>query len=462
MNLHTFTETFFNLEKELNLFEKKIKDVYFWKIIRFNIFMDLARKLNIYEQAHSTIKYTKFQRKLYNYKKIYNTQRHSYISRKNPVDILIFEHPRKVNIEGIYKDIYTYKKIEEFQKNNQSYEIVDRTYLDKHYDKPSKNRSYYEDYGFKYIKLRKATNFTLNEEEKETIKDLTTKIKNAFDIELSLEKYIESVVRGFTLRKRIIKDALEKRKVKKVYLVVSYGHEVLISACEDLNIECIEIQHGTMSYYHPGYSFPHNNTVPYFPDKIELFGEYWLDATPIPLRKEQCPIVGYHYLKQQLNKYININKISNQILFLSQGTIGKKLSEYAYKFAITNPKYNIFFKLHPGEFGRWENGYPSLQEAKKLHNFTILEDEKNLYELLAISSYVFGVYSTAIYEALESNCKVFLLDLDGVEYNKYLYDNLYVIKIKINEYNFNYIKKFAIKPCHKGFFFHDIKKALSE
>lgn len=462
MNLHTFTETFFNLEKELNLFEKKIKDVYFWKIIRFNIFMDLARKLNIYEQAHLTIKYTKFQRKLYNYKKIYNTQRHSYISRKNPVDILIFEHPRKVNIEGIYKDIYTYKKIEEFQKNNQSYEIVDRTYLDKHYDKPSKNRSYYEDYGFKYIKLRKATNFTLNEEEKKTIKDLTTKIKNAFDIELYLEKYIESVVRGFTLRKRIIKDALEKRKVKKVYLVVSYGHEVLISACKDLNIECIEIQHGTMSYYHPGYSFPHNNTAPYFPDKIELFGEYWLDATPIPLRKEQCPIVGYPYLKQQLNKYININKISNQILFLSQGTIGKKLSEYAYKFAITNPKYNIFFKLHPGEFGRWENGYPSLQEAKKLHNFTILEDEKNLYELLAISSYVFGVYSTAIYEALESNCKVFLLDLDGVEYNKYLYDNLYVIKIKINEYNFNYIKKFAIKPCHKGFFFHDIKKALSE
>ena len=453
MNLHTFTENFFNLEKELNLFEKKIKDVYFWKIIRFGIFMDLAIKLGIYEQAHLTVNYTKLQRKLSNYKKIYNTQRHSYISRKNPVDILIFEHPRKVNIDGIYIDIYTYKKVEEFENNNKSYEMVDIAYLDKHYYTPSKNRSYYEDYGLKYIKLRKDTNFTLNEEEKRIIKNLTTKIKNAFDIELSLEKYIESVVRGFTLRKRIIKDALEKRKVKKVYLVVSYGHEVLISACKDLNIECIEIQHGTMSYYHPGYSFPYNTKVPYFPDKIEMFGEYWLDATPIPLRKEQCPIVGYPYLKQQLNKYININKISNQILFLSQGTIGKKLSEYAYKFAILNPEYNILFKLHPGEFRRWEDSYPILQETKKLHNFTILEDEKNLYELLASSNYVFGVYSTAIYEALESNCKVFLLDLDGIEDSKYLYINNFAPKINISTIDMKFLKMIEIKECRKGYFF---------
>lgn len=105
-----------------------------------------------------------------------------------------------------------------------------------------------------------------------------------------------------------------------------------------------------------------------------------------------------------------------------------------------------------------DDGKIVIQSFKRLknYNFTILEDEKNLYELLASSNYVFGVYSTAIYEALESNCKVFLLDLDGIEDSKYLYENLYVIKIKINEYNFNYIKNLAIKPLPQGIFFHDI------
>lgn len=430
MNLHTLTENFYNMEKDLDLFSKSIHGVFFWKIIRFNIFMHLARELNIYDQAHLSLKQNKFQTKLSNYRKIYNTERHSYISRKNPVDILVFEHPRKVKIDRSYKDIYTYKKVEQLEKDNLSYEVVDAPYLDKHYDKPSKKRSYFEDYGFKYINLRKISNITLSDSDKEIIESVENKIENIFGVKRQLETYIVSAVRGFTLRKKIIKEALSKREVKKVYLVVSYGHESLISACKELEIECIEIQHGTMSYYHPGYSFPYNKSVPYFPDKIEMFGEYWLDSTPLPIASENISFIGYPYLNEQLKKYSHIEKTPNQVLFLSQGAIGEKLSNYAYEFAKKNSEFKIIYKLHPGEFGRWRGEYKMLLKAQDLKNFKILEDEKNLYELLAGSSYAFGVFSTAIYEALEVGCRVFLIDLSGVEYSEYLYKNQIVDRIK--------------------------------
>ena len=50
----------------------------------------------------------------------------------------------------------------------------------------------------------------------------------------------------------------------------------------------------------------------------------------------------------------------------------------------------------------------------------------NLYDLLARSEYVIGVYSTALYEALSFKCKVVLANLPGVEYLEDLIDNGYV------------------------------------
>ncbi len=454
LTLDNIANTFYKFEKELNLLDIQIQKVYFWKIMRFSIFMKIANYYGLYEQAHLSLNYTSMQRKISNLKKIYNTEVNSYISRKRAVDILIFEHPRKVKIGSKYIDIYTNSKVEEIKQSNFSYEVVDSPYLDKHYDKPNKFRSYSEDFGFKYKKYRKKYIFNLANEEKNVIYNIENRFFELFKINIKLENQILSTIRGFSLRKKIIKEALEKRRVKKVYLVVSYGHEVLIAACKELGIETIEIQHGTMSYYHPGYSFPYNTTVPYFPDKIEMLGEYWEDSTPIPLAKEKCIVMGYPYLQKQISKYKDIQKIRNQILFLSQGTIGKNLSLYAYKFAIANPSYNIIFKLHPGEFGRWRSQYPELIKSSELKNFKIIENEENLYKTLASSSYVFGVYSTAIYEALESACKVFLVELNGIEDNKYLIENNFVIKVDFNNYDIKKLLQREMKPYPKGYFFN--------
>ncbi len=62
------------------------------------------------------------------------------------------------------------------------------------------------------------------------------------------------------------------------------GRGELIKAANDLNIEIIELQHGTYSKYHLGYSFPNNNNNnkhTYFPTKFYVWNKYWKDLNKL-------------------------------------------------------------------------------------------------------------------------------------------------------------------------------------
>jgi hypothetical protein len=59
--------------------------------------------------------------------------------------------------------------------------------------------------------------------------------------------------------------------------------------------------------------------------------------------------------------------------------------------------------------------YKKLNYLEKKHNIKVVTDI-NLYEQLANSEFQAGVFSTALYEGIEFNCKTILLDLPGIEY----------------------------------------------
>ena len=52
---------------------------------------------------------------------------------------------------------------------------------------------------------------------------------------------------------------------------------------------------------------------------------------------------------------------------------------------------------------------------QKKYNVSIVTNV-DLYEYLAKSEYQAGVFSTALYEGVEFNCKTILLKLPGIEY----------------------------------------------
>jgi hypothetical protein len=449
-------EIIWGLEEKYNLFNKKINEVYFWKLIRFSIYKKVLEDGNIYGQAHTSPSTKFIDKLLYLPKALINTHLYGALNRDSQKNALIFEHPRKVKVNDEYIDQYTHYLIEDL---NNDYEIIDKPYLRRHFNKPSENRSYFEHFSFVDYLKRKLFTLEISENDKDFIIRLEQELKEKFDLNINLLEKIKYKITHFKNEVKYYNKLLNKRKPKKVYLVVSYGSEPLIEACRINNITSIEIQHGTINKYHLGYSFPNNVDIPYFPDQIFLFGEYWSDSTPLPLENNKLTNYGFPYLEKRLDEYKSNSKIKDQILFISQGPIGSKLSNIAYDFAKDNSKYQILYKLHPGEYDRWQQDYKILNKAVKLDNFKVRDNNNiNLYQLFAESEFQVGDNSTAIFEGLTLNCKTILLDLPGVEYMEYLIeedivkfaDNAEQLADLIREDNFE-------QNYNKDYFFSGVK-----
>lgn len=201
-----------------------------------------------------------------------------------------------------------------------------------------------------------------------------------------------------------------------ILMVCSYGQEGLVLAAKDLSIPTVEIQHGVITQHHLGYSFPGESEKLSFPDYLWLFGDFWRDINDFPIREKNLAVLGYPYF-DRLRKGLKVTA-QKQIVFVSQGTIGRELSLFAVKnAAFLTQEWKIVYKLHPGEVANWTKRYPWLLEASKAGAVTVLEgDSPSLYELFAASQWQVGVYSTAIFEGLALGCKAILLNLPGIEY----------------------------------------------
>lgn len=267
----------------------------------------------------------------------------------------------------------------------------------------------------------------------------------------------------FVLKSKIqYKLLLKYLHPKKILVLVSYGKEGLMWAAKELRIPSIEIQHGVITEEHLGYSFKDTMIKYTFPDYFLLFGDYWKQTVNFPIEQEKLITFGYPYLERLIKKTKKSRKI-NQILFISQGTIGEKLSKFAVGFAKNQKEdVHIVYKLHPGEAARWKGIYPWLLEASKEKKIEVIDSHSpNLYSLFAESKWQVGVYSTALFEGLAYNCITFLVNLPGVEYFEPLIQKKYVSVVNTpSEIN---LKKEQTNVIDRDeIFYPDWKKQLSQ
>ena len=191
------------------------------------------------------------------------------------------------------------------------------------------------------------------------------------------------------------------------------------------------------------------------------FGDYWINEDTCPIYKENVIPIGFSYFESQSKDYIDMDSIGNQVLFISQGVIGKYLSQIAFQFAKVQKDFKIIYKLHPGEYATWRQNYPELVEASSFDNFEVIDSsEIPLYELMAKSSYQIGAFSTAIYEGLMFNCKTFIVDVPGTEYLNDLIENNYVFKIKCVDELMDNFDSFNPTDYDKNFLFKKLDKEL--
>ncbi|MEZ5104224.1 MAG: hypothetical protein R2757_07000 [Draconibacterium sp.] len=425
INLETLANFFWRLEEKYNLIVYEIDGIKVWQYQRFRIFTELAQAVGLYKRAHT--KKTGFKDllkaspSLFYYSIISNPLSGSYEK-----DMLIFNTGRKVNVDGKLIDIYTKYFIEEEKLEN--YEIIEELHENIHLTHERENRKHQDYQQIRTIVKSYFSSFRFNEGESGFIRQINNEINDELKIDFNLFHLLRLAYLYFKFDFEFYVKLLKKRKPQKIIIVCAYTFKkALVAAAKNCNVESIELQHGTIDRFHMGYSYPKHQEIDYFPDKMYVFGQYWKDHIRLPLKDENIIIKGFPYFNAISKKYFQQNKTKNQIAILSQGTIGLRISELFTKSANLFKSYTVKYKLHPGEYARWESDYQDLVNIGKYSNVEIIDNnETNLYEYLSKSEYVVGVYSTAVYEALAFGCKVILLDLPGVEYMSELIQNKYV------------------------------------
>ena len=476
-----------NLEEKYELNHKEIQGCYPWQLIRMYLYYEITRKTNVFESAQqsSLSLFDKINSFLPFLK---NSISSNPLSGSENVDVLIFDHPRKVIFEDEYQDIYSYFLKDTLNQYGKSFETIESPYLNQHFRNKNNIKENHVRFNDRILlgsfihKTRNRGKLPFTEDEKQLINTVKEELEAAFKIEIDLFRIMEDHILNFQYDYKKYIELLQKKNPKLVFLVVAYENKALVAACKKMNIEIIELQHGTISPYHLGYSYPENTRkfngeikeIEYFPDKILSFGDYWKNACSFPIDSENIISIGFPYFEENSKTYMKIaEKKDNeqigqqQILFISQGVIGKYLSKLAYETASNineSQNYNFIYKLHPGEYGTWRENYDYLTKAvDEFDNFTVIDkSEPPLYELFAESHYQIGAFSTAIYEGLAFNCKTFIIDVPGVEYLDDLIDKDIVKKVKSSEELINYInnENISIQEYDKDYFFKNFDETI--
>jgi len=444
LTLKEVRNIFVELEKKYSVYSLESNNVYYWKLIRKDLYDYIIMKLGFVEKAHPMSNWDKIKRFIFLLK--YSTIN---LLKKNNIkrsDVLILTHGRKNKINDSYEDIYLYDILRQLKKNNSSYFIIDRPdHYGKHLGKERNNIIYFERFG--HIVREILYPFFIHRikltETRNVIIEIEKEIKERLNIDINLEKLIKKKIFRFILEKRYFDKLLDKIQPNNIFLVVSYGKEELIASARERGINVTEVQHGVITNYHMGYYFPYKEQIPYFPDKLILFGEYWKDSVEFP-QNTSLEVGSFSFCRP--SKKIKTSDKKNKVLFISQGTIGSQLSKIAASFAKNN-KIGCYYKLHPSEFNNWKIKYPELSRSQDDGLIEVVLNSKSIYELFEECKFVIGVNSTAIFEALLYECNTYVIKIEGYQYMDFLIKHNYV-KLISDNFNIN-ITDLLDYPCIK-------------
>ncbi|WP_077597050.1 hypothetical protein [Oceanobacillus kimchii] len=443
-------EFFFEMEDELDLLELQQDNIYVYVIARRAIFLSLLQKENEFRSIHNKLKFKDYLKSLSSYAK--NCTIKNPFIKKTLKKTWLIDHPRKIRFDNKFIDIYTHFFIEDHKDD---IEVFTNFQL----GSDSKNMPYDNSLSLDFLRFfyfisYKFTKVEIKNDNRFKLQKLQKAIFEKFNVEIDVISIVRQRIRRYIAQYNIFYRLINKFKPNYLYIVASYEKEAIISAAQDLNVKVIEFQHGVITDHHIGYSYSKpEKFIPYFPNKILTFGDYWAKNSKFPEQTE-IEVYGYPYLNEQLKKYKDVKKNKRQVIVLSQGTIGIQLSQFIAQLVEMLPEYNFIYKLHPGEYSRWREEYPWLTKLSGSKNFELIDNsEINLYQLLAESEFQIGVYSTAIYEGLTLGCKTILLELSGIEHMLSLIEKDIVKLVNTTDEVSELLENFSSMDFSKDYFF---------
>lgn len=412
-------DAFLEIENQYGLVQDEIDGFAYWTYFRCDLKWDLESLVDSCDEmyVHPTFSFwKKMQARM-------GTVKYAVCNSKIPSgnhDLLIFNHERKVWIDNHYECIYTDRIAEKYPNSV----VLERPYFQQHSKPVQTHNLVYTDlielkamlYFYIHNAFLKKQVARVQEKIRARISEPLQKICEAYQIEYDVNRILQKMVCGYyvyKVKRCEFEKIIKKVKPKAILEVVGYNLDCMIvnEIASEYRIPTIELQHGATGDEHIPYNYTKETYVKQFAQYFFAFSQFWIDAASYPLPVERMIDIGFPYLDQKAEAIkARIAKTKPcKIVFISQPMIGERLSEIAVSLydMLDSNKYQIVYKLHPGEYERWRERYPGLAESKVK---VVDNNHVDLYELFAEAEYQVGAYgSTATFEGLEFDLKTYIL-----------------------------------------------------
>ena len=192
-------------------------------------------------------------------------------------------------------------------------------------------------------------------------------------------------------------------KAKRIFMPIS--QLALVGAARANGVLTVEIQHGLFNPYPMRFNWPGNPEIPYVPDEIWTWGDYWTRGFDLPAGQVVKVLGKNSDLVAALE--ITHEKKYGQVAFISQPAAWRQILEAAILTAKFSPKRNVIFRNHPGH-ENYEAAEALIRSGLSNLKLSTSEDE-GILKLLGESEVVVGAFSTTLIEAVALGTPVVVL-----------------------------------------------------
>mgnify|MGYP001087615177 CR=1 FL=1 len=428
ISVNNLCNTIWELEVKYDLFNQKRFGVPFWNMVRMRVYYSLAKRLGVFGEPHPFKRGFRWKISFLIGVVLGSFKNLMRIFDLISADVIVFEHIRTKKIDqNLFADVYSHYYALDKIKEKKKVLVFARTqngFFEKNDNLKRFNIDSIELLRFIIgIVFSKLGLFT-----PKITKALLRDINEEFNMDCSrqvaplLRKGVIEYFVSYCLYRLLFVFTF---KVREIILVDSYSSRAgIIAAAKDSGIKVSELQHGVITKYHLGYSYPEGSpNIRFIPDSLFVWSDFWRENL-FNIWPTQLDTYSNKYFDKKISDYAHVERQDNAIVIISQGAISSQLADQILLNLNKFINYKVYYKLHPSEYGNWQNNQ-SLVEISKNKNFKLVEDV-DLFELFSKCKYQVGVFSTALFEGIEFGCKLILVDLPGSEYMSCLKEKIYL------------------------------------
>jgi hypothetical protein len=214
------------------------------------------------------------------------------------------------------------------------------------------------------------------------------------------------IIRNFLCEQRGFRKLFSRLKIEQIF-IVNASRMFFMAAAQSCGLKVIELQCGVFSKYNMQFSWPGRPAVPYLPNEIWTWGDYWTEG--IESSGSQKIVVAGATEEFEAARQGPAGHKPKTIVAMSQPLNGADFYKDMISLSGLLPNYRVTFKPHPkDDLSCFIGDMPK--------NMRMASPDDRSIDLIKDSEICIGVFSTALIEAASLGTKVAILKLAGWEH----------------------------------------------